>query len=58
MYALFKHKSFNSKEAEFKVICKIHGGGGYQLVQVLYSSPRVTGHGFGLAVAYHKMKIE
>ena len=41
MYALFKHKSFNSKEAEFKVMCKICGGRGYQLVQVLYSSPRV-----------------
>ena len=42
MYALFKHKSFNSKESEFKVICKIRDGGGYQLAQVLYCSPRVT----------------
>ena len=42
MHTLFKHKSFNSKEAKFKVACKIRRGGGYQLVQVLYSSPRVT----------------
>ena len=42
MYAIFKHKSLKSKEAEFKLACKIRGGGYYQLVQVLYSSPRVT----------------
>ena len=42
MYAVFKDKLFNSKEAEFKLACKVRGGGGFQLVQVLYSSLRVT----------------
>ena len=42
MYASLKHKSFNSKEAEFKLTCKVRGGGGNNLVQVLYVSPSVT----------------
>ena len=33
MYAIFKHKTFNSIEAEFKQAFKVRGGGGDQLVQ-------------------------
>ena len=42
MFAIFKHKSFNPKVAEFKLVCKVRGGEGYQLAQVFYSSPSLT----------------
>ena len=59
MYASFKHKSFNSKGEEFKFECKVRGGGGYKLVQVLYVSPRVTVTVWtGSHVTYLRTKIE
>ena len=58
MYASFKHKSFNSKE-EFEFECKVRGGGGYKLVQVLYVSPRFTVTVWtGSHVTYLRTKIE
>ena len=59
MYASFKHKSLNSKEEVFKFECKVRGGGGYKLVQVLYVSPRVTVTVWtGSHVKYLRTKIE